>query len=73
MNIEEWNAKVIKVLKGYESLEAEIISANELWWPYRENDALRGSIYEKFLELQEMRHEILEAVINKQYEYAGLF
>jgi hypothetical protein len=51
----------IEILKGYETLEANIISENELWWPYRENDVLRGSIYDKFIELQSKRNEYLQS------------
>lgn len=54
-----WVNKAVDLLKGYEELEANIISADELWWPYAENDALRGSIYEKFIELQAKRNELL--------------
>jgi hypothetical protein len=58
MNTAEQLRKAIEILEDYEQLEAEIIAANELWQPYAKNDALRGSVYDEFIELQSKRNEL---------------
>lgn len=49
----------IKLLKDYEQWEADLIADNEMWWPYVSKDRISGKTYDKMLELQERRNEIL--------------
>ena len=48
-----------ELLKEYEQWEADLISDNQMWWPYAEKDAISGKTYHKMLELQEKRNQLL--------------
>jgi hypothetical protein len=52
--------RALDLLKEYEQWEADIISEDKLWWPNRAQDVLRGPLYDKMLELQEKRNELLK-------------
>lgn len=54
----------ISLLREYERWEADIIIEDKLWWPQRAKDVLRGPIYDKMLELQEKRNEVLGEAIH---------
>lgn len=54
-------ADAVEVLKGYEQWEADILSEDKLWWPYRADDVFRGKLYDTMLELQAKRNEVLKA------------
>lgn len=49
----------IALLKRYEQWEADIISANGLWWPQSAKDAFSGKMYDDMLELQAERNRVL--------------
>ncbi len=49
----------IALLKEYEQWEADIISEDELWQPYRAKDVLRGKIYNTMMNLQQKRNALL--------------
>lgn len=51
--------KAIELLKKYEQWEADLISDNAHWWPYQDEDTVRGSTWSKMMELQAERNEIL--------------
>lgn len=52
--------QAINLLKEYEQWEADLIGDNEMWWPYADKDAISGKTYDKMLELQAKRNELLK-------------
>lgn len=51
--------KLADLLKQYGNWEADIIGEDILWWPYSARDVLRGPIYDKMIELQQQRNNLL--------------
>lgn len=51
----------IALLKEYEQWEADLIGDNAMWWPYVNKDRISGKTYDKMLELQAKRNELLQA------------
>lgn len=58
--MEDLNILMINFLREHERWEADVISEDKLWWPHRVKDVLRGPIYDKMLELQTKRNELLK-------------
>ena len=54
--------KAIELLEDYEQWEADLISDNSMWWPYRDKDAVYGKTYDKMLVLQEKRNKVLQSL-----------
>ena len=54
--------KAIELLRDYEQWEADLISDNSMWWPYRDKDAVHGKTYDKMLVLQEKRNKVLQSL-----------
>ena len=54
--------KAIELLEDYEQWEADLISDNSMWWPYRDKDAVHGKTYDKMLVLQEKRNKVLQSL-----------
>jgi len=52
----------------YESWEADIISNDEMWWPNKAKDSLPDEIYNKMLELQAERNELLNRFTPESYK-----
>lgn len=65
-------AELREFLKAHEQWEADFISENSMWWPYREKDALNGKLYEDFLKLQEKRNKLIKADIEDEILICGL-
>ena len=51
-----------QLLEEYNQWEADIIMEDKLWWPNRAEDVLRGDIYDKMIELQEKRNDLLKRI-----------
>lgn len=62
------NEKLKDLLVKYEQWEADIISNDEMWWPNKAKDSLPDEIYEKMLELQRERNELLKRFTPKSYK-----
>lgn len=56
---EEEVKKLISFLQDHEQWEADFISENKLWWPNRASDVLTGEIYDKWMQLQAKRNQLL--------------
>lgn len=52
--------KLKKLLKEYEQWEADLINEDKLWWPNVAKDFLRGPLYDKMLDLQSKRNDLLK-------------
>lgn len=52
--------KYITLLKEYEQWEADLINDNAMWWPNVPKDRISGNTYDKMLELQEKRNDLLK-------------
>ncbi len=59
---EDTLTKAIALLKEYEQWEADLIADNKMWWPYVDKDAISGRTYEKMIELQAKRNELLKSL-----------
>lgn len=64
MNQEEKNLlhEAKQLLEEYNQWEADIIMEDQLWWPNRAEDVFRGPIYDKMMDLQEKRNDLLKRI-----------
>ena len=51
-----------ELLQDYNQWEADIINEDELWWPNRAEDVMRGKIYDTMLELQARRNNFFDTL-----------
>ena len=51
-----------ELLEEYDRWEADIITEDKLWWPNKAEDVLRGNIYDKMMELQKKRNDLLKRI-----------
>lgn len=53
------------LLLKYRDWEADLISEDKMWWPFHTGDVITGKIYDKMLELQYERNDLLASYNNK--------
>lgn len=49
----------VKLLNEYKEWEAMLIEDNAMWWPSVPKDRISGKSYDKMMELQEKRNDLL--------------
>ncbi len=54
-----YNQPFYDLLVGYMEWEAMLIEDNEMWWPHAPKNKISGKSYDKMIELQGKRNELL--------------